>query len=195
MPSFPPTLSCLDSCTRSLSRTLELTHTCAPYSQQTSKTGDRIEVALEIAKMAKIVSISLDEDEPNDGKEFPCINVETPVLQKVVEYCTYHETHEKMNDIKSPLNGETVQEILKQDWYAAFCEGLDRQMMFDLVAAANYMDIKPLLDLSCLAVSIHIKGKTVEELQQIFNITPPQKAAAAAAAPAGGDSKPESATD
>jgi S-phase kinase-associated protein 1 len=129
--------------------------------------------------MAKIVSISLDEDDSNEGKEFPCINVETPVLHKVVEYCTYHETQEKMNEIKSPLNGETVKEILKQDWYADFCDKLDRQMMFDLVAAANYMDIKPLLDLSCLAVSIHIKGKSVEELQEIFNITPPQQAAAA----------------
>ena len=64
-------------------------------------------------------------------------------------------------------------------------------MMFDLVAAANYMDIKPLLDLSCLAVSIHIKGKTVEELQQIFNITPPQKNAAAGGG-AAADAKTES---
>lgn len=32
------------------------------------------------------------------------------------------------------------------------------------------MDIKPLLDLSCLAVSIMIKGKSASELRSIFNI-------------------------
>lgn len=30
-------------------------------------------------------------------------------------------------------------------------------MMFELVTAANFMDIKPLLDLTCLAVSVLIK--------------------------------------
>lgn len=30
-------------------------------------------------------------------------------------------------------------------------------MLFELVTAANFMDIKPLLDLTCLAVSVYIK--------------------------------------
>jgi Skp1 family, dimerisation domain len=43
-------------------------------------------------------------------------------------------------------------------------------LLFDLVAAANYMNIKPLLDLACLAVSIMIKGKSAQELRTIFKI-------------------------
>lgn len=54
----------------------------------------------------------------------------------------------------------------------------------DLVAAANFMDIKPLLDLTCLAVSIMIKGKSAAELREMFNISPeftPEEEAQAAA--------------
>ena len=51
-------------------------------------------------------------------------------------------------------------------------------MLFNLVAAANYMDIKPLLDLTCLAVAVSIKGKSVEELRNIFKIADPNATAA-----------------
>lgn len=33
------------------------------------------------------------------------------------------------------------------------------------------MNIKPLLDLTCLAVSIMIKGKSASELREMFNIS------------------------
>jgi len=36
--------------------------------------------------------------------------------------------------------------------------------------AANYLDIKPLLDLGCAYVASMIKGKTPEQIRQMFNI-------------------------
>lgn len=113
-----------------------------------------------------------DDDEITD-KDFICPKVTTEVLEKVVEYCTHFQTVEEMNEISTPLNGETVEEIVKQEWYCNYCK-VERKMLFQLVAAANYMDIKPLLDLTCLAVSVSIKGKSQEELRQIFCISDPK---------------------
>jgi len=36
--------------------------------------------------------------------------------------------------------------------------------------AANYLDIKGLLDLSCAKIASLMKGKTAEEIRKVFNI-------------------------
>ena len=56
-----------------------------------------------------------------------------------------------------------------QEWYVTFA-AVDQETLFELILAANYMDIKPLLDLTCATVASMIKGKTPEEIRKTFNI-------------------------
>ncbi len=58
---------------------------------------------------------------------------------------------------------------LVQEWYATFI-AVEQEQLFEIVLAANYMDIKPLLDLSCAKIASLIKGKTPEEIRKQFNI-------------------------
>jgi S-phase kinase-associated protein 1 len=114
-----------------------------------------------------------EEDDNDDGDEtsmpdIPLPNVSADVLGKVIEYCRYYQEDE-MRPIQTPLNSNKLEELV-QEWYADFVK-VDKNLLFDLVAAANFMDIKPLLDLTCLAVSILIKGKSAAELRQMFNIS------------------------
>lgn len=111
-----------------------------------------------------------EDDEIED--DFPIPKVDSSTLKLVVEYCTkYVET--PMDSIDTPLKGETIEEIVTPEWYSKWCKDMDRQTIFSLVAAANYLDIKPLLDLTCLGVAVAIKGKSVDELRSIFNLAPP----------------------
>ena len=80
--------------------------------------------------------------------------------------CTYNNT---VANITTPLKSNIISEIV-QEWYADFVN-VDQALLFELVTAANFMDIKALLDLTCLAVSVLIKGKSAEEIRRIFNIS------------------------
>lgn len=43
-------------------------------------------------------------------------------------------------------------------------------MIYQLVAASNYMDVQPLFRLMCLVVSVKLMGKTAEEIGTLLGI-------------------------
>ena len=43
------------------------------------------------------------------------------------------------------------------------------QVLFELILAANYLDIKSLLDLTCAKVASMIKGKNTEEIRKQYS--------------------------
>lgn len=58
----------------------------------------------------------------------------------------------------------SILQCMNQEWYRTFVSGIEREMLFELLTAANYMDIKPLLDLACLRVTFELSQKTAEEV-------------------------------
>jgi S-phase kinase-associated protein 1 len=119
--------------------------------------------------MSQLVSETfddVDDDEDDDGdmevKTIPLPNVRSDILKKIIEFGTYYQQEEAMTAIQTPLNSARLEDMV-QRWYVDFVN-VEKKILFDLVAAANFMDIKPLLDLTCLAVSILIKvGKQLDE--------------------------------
>jgi len=133
-----------------------------------SKEGDSYQVPIDVAKMSELVKTMLDdENDEGDTQEIPLPNVKATVLAKVIEFCTHHKT-EAMNEIEKPLKSSDMREVV-QKWYADFVN-VEQVLLFELILAANYMDIKPLLDLTCATVASMIKGKTPEEIRTTFNI-------------------------
>lgn len=118
--------------------------------------------------MSKIVEDTVDGEDDGEDHEIQLPNVKSTVLAKVIEYCEHYQT-EEMTPITTPLKSSKIEDMV-QPFYAEFVK-LDQNMLFELVTAANFMDIKPLLDLACLAVSIMIKGKSAEELRAMFNLS------------------------
>ena len=105
--------------------------------------------------MSALVASTIDDDDDDEEvREIPLPNVKDAVLTKVIEYCT-HYLEEAMTPIQTPLKSSKIEDIV-QPWYADFVK-VEQALLFELVTAANFMDIKPLLDLTCLAVSVLIK--------------------------------------
>ena len=122
---------------------------------------------LEVAKLSKVVDEAVDNDESEEIIDIPLPIVKGDVLKKIIEFCQ-HYAEDPMTEITLPLAAETVGALV-QPWYCKFVD-VELVLLFELVTAANYMNNKPLLDLTCLAVSEKIKGKTPDEIREVFNI-------------------------
>ncbi|KAJ3379778.1 E3 ubiquitin ligase complex SCF subunit scon-3 [Entophlyctis sp. JEL0112] len=84
----------------------------------------------------------------------------------VIEYATMHK-----DDPPAPPEEETKPKSSEDidDRDKEFIT-VDQGTLFEIILAANYLDMKNLLDLGCKTVANMIKGKTVEEIRKTFNI-------------------------
>lgn len=108
--------------------------------------------------MSNLVASTIDDDDDDDDeiREIPLPNVKDAVLAKVIQYCTYYKEQTPMTPIQTPFKSSKIEDLVQPAWYVDFVK-VEQALLFELVTAANFMDIKPLLDLSCLAVTILIK--------------------------------------
>eukprot|EP01033_Poteriospumella_lacustris_P019257 gene19257-13920_t len=119
-----------------------------------SQEGESFDVPVAVANMSVLVKTMIDEDhDDEEAQEIPLPN---------------HYIAEPMHEIEKPLKSANIKEVV-QEWYATFV-AVDQDVLFELILAANYMDIKPLLDLTCATVASWIKGKNAEEIRKHFNI-------------------------
>ena len=130
-----------------------------------SSEGQTFEVEESVATNSQLIK-NMVEDSGTD-EEIPLPNVKSAILEKVIEYCR-HLKEEAPSEIEKPLKTQVMQYIVSA-WEAAFID-MEQEMLFELILAANYLDIKPLLDLSCAKVATMLKGKTPEEIRRTFNI-------------------------
>lgn len=85
---------------------------------------------------------------------------------QVITWATYHK-----DDPPPPEDDENKEKRTDDisSWDADFLK-VDQGTLFELILAANYLDIKGLLDVTCKTVANMIKGKTPEDIRKTFNI-------------------------
>ena len=135
-----------------------------------SSDKELFETNVEIAKCSGTIKTMLDDLGIEDGQEVvdpvPLPKVNGAILRKVLDWATYHK------DDAQPAEDDDNKEKRTDDissWDADFLK-VDQGTLFELILAANYLDIKGLLAVACKTVANMIKGKTPDEIQKTFNI-------------------------
>ncbi|XP_069754456.1 S-phase kinase-associated protein 1-like isoform X2 [Narcine bancroftii] len=141
-----------------------------PSIKLQSSDGEIFEVDVEIAKQSVTIKTMLEDlgmDDEADDDPVPLPNVNAAILKKVIQWCTHHK-----DDPPPPPEDDENKEKRTDDipvWDQEFLK-VDQGTLFELILAANYLDIKGLLDVTCKTVANMIKGKTPEEIRKTFNI-------------------------
>ena len=121
------------------------------------------------AFISRLVSQALENDA--NATEVPIPGAKGAVLELVVQYMTHHAGTEPPI-IEKPLRSKLMKDVCKDKWDAEFIDaiGNNRQQLYDLILAANYMDVKSLLHLGCAKVASLIKGQPLEKIKDILAV-------------------------
>lgn len=131
-----------------------------------SSDGVERRITRDVAERSVLIKNML-EDCLEIDQSIPIPNVNDAVLSKVLEWCEHHK-----NDPAPTTDDDTDTRKKSTDieeWDQKFMQ-VDQEMLFEIILAANYLDIKPLLDVGCKTVANMIKGKSPEEIRKTFNI-------------------------
>ena len=116
----------------------------------------------------------------------PLLKVDSAILKKVLEWAAHHKDDAHNLDNLSPegedevlfMDPEIRAMLFTTEWDKRWFLQVDHPTLFDIIQAANYLDIMILLDVASGQLSDRpidtfadlIEGKTPEEIQEIFCI-------------------------
>ena len=146
-----------------------------------SNDGQGFHVTREALRYSNLIRTMLNDDEDDEdsdcdctGESIPITNVDGKTLALVVRWMTYHVENKDVYtggrpNIPKPLLSSNLSHFLCE-WDTAFLTSMENEMLFNMVIAANYLDVPILLDICCAAVASKLTGKSAEEIRQEFNI-------------------------
>ena len=140
-----------------------------------SSDGELFQVEEAVAMESQTIRHMIEDDCADNGIPLP--NVNSKILSKVIEYCNKHVQASPIPadsgaaaDASSSTSTAAAAPAEDLKSFDAEFVKVDQATLFDLILAANYLNIKGLLDLTCQTVADMIKDKTPEEIRKIFNI-------------------------
>jgi S-phase kinase-associated protein 1 len=142
----------------------------APFSLVLAS-GESVQVTRGQAMLSKLVSNALASDESATQLRVDGVS-NIAALNKVKDYMEHHDG--KASTIpEKPLRSKSMSDVCADKWDATFIDGVDndgnsRQLLYDVVLAANYLDIQCLLHIGCAKVASLIKGQPLEKIKDIL---------------------------
>ena len=114
-------------------------------------------------------------DDDQEEAIVPLPNVNSEILRRILQWAEYHK-----NDDDAVPNDEADKEKNEREkrngggagippWDVEFLK-VDQDTLFDIILAANYLDVKVLMDAACKTVANMIKGKSPEEMRKTFQM-------------------------
>ncbi|KAI3908217.1 hypothetical protein MKW98_029518 [Papaver atlanticum] len=130
----------------------------APAKMVTLRSSDQqiFVIGETVALQSKTLELMI-ADNDNENIVIPLTTITGSILAKVIEYCNKHAEVETSDEDK-------------KIWDVQFVNFGSTTILFDIILAANFLNIEGLLDLTTNKVTDMIKGKTPDEIRRTFNI-------------------------
>jgi len=132
-----------------------------------SKEGTHIDLPKDLAVKCGLFKTML-EDAPDD-EELPVPSVGESIMHIVIEYLRHiSEPGYAKPNIERPVKSNNFAELVPA-WEAEFTNK-EYTVLWDMVSAGVFLDMKDFYELAAAKLASVIKGKTAEEIRQLFGI-------------------------
>ncbi len=98
----------------------------------------------------------------------PLSELDEKTTAKVIDYLVHYDG-QMPPEIEKPLKSANIKEVTDA-WSAEFIDSLSLEDLVDVTVAANFMEIQPLLDLTCAKIASMCKDKSDEEIFDTFGV-------------------------
>ncbi|KAF9694878.1 hypothetical protein EKO04_007117 [Ascochyta lentis] len=139
----------------------------APKVKLVTSDNAEMEVDRQVAERSILIKNLLEDLGGDNDEAIPIPNVNEAVMKKVLEWCEHHRNDPPASQDDDSDSRKKSTDI--DEWDQKFMQ-VDQEMLFEIILAANYLDIKALLDVGCKTVANMIKGKSPDEIRKTFNI-------------------------
>ncbi|KAL5380156.1 hypothetical protein DPSP01_007957 [Paraphaeosphaeria sporulosa] len=133
----------------------------------TTSDNATLPVDRDVAERSILIKNLLEDLGVDNTEAIPIPNVNEAVMKKVLEWCEHHRKDPPASQDDDSDSRKKSTDI--DEWDQKFMQ-VDQEMLFEIILAANYLDIKALLDVGCKTVANMIKGKSPDEIRKTFNI-------------------------
>lgn len=134
-----------------------------------SKSLESYVVSFTHAKLSKVIQAAFTSNGTADN-ELPLNDLEGPIIKSIVEYLQLCNGNEP-EKILQPLRSKVMSEVTTTDqakFIDDFASTHTRDQLYQLISAANQLDIDGLLHLGCAKVASLIKGEPLEKIKEIL---------------------------
>lgn len=145
-----------------------------PIIKLQSSDGKIFEADKEIANCCGLIRNLIDDLGIEDDQDtvIPLPQITSNILEKVIAFAEYHKndpppTEDNIEDKEKCLDDVCT-------WDVDFLK-VDQATLFEYITAANYLDIKMLLSVTCKTVAKMIKGKSPEDIVKTFSLKKPKE--------------------
>ena len=94
--------------------------------------------------------------------------VRKPILEKIVIFCEHLQAGNPYPVLPKPLTSNDMYQLV-DFWFATYID-CEHEVLFELLIAANALDVKQICDLAGSAIAAQVMGKTVEEIRKFFDV-------------------------
>ncbi|KAH0475338.1 MAG: uncharacterized protein KVP18_004422 [Porospora cf. gigantea A] len=134
------------------------------YQKLVAEDGEIFQINRKACALSTVLD-RFSDDYPDEA--LPLSTVKSKTLKKIIEYLEHHmDKHPE--EIEKPLRSTDLSDCVPE-WDYNFVD-VSQEELFEIILVANFLGVQALLDLTCAKVATMIKGRSVDEIREVFDI-------------------------